>query len=116
MRLRTLLPGLGLILAMPSCLGPSEPIPLTMTVTATPASATVGDVVDFVVKVRGAGIGIVRIEFGDGADETFAAGGANNTTVTFLHAYESTGTFSVTVTATDTRRTETASTSVVITE
>jgi PKD repeat protein len=102
----------ALILA--SCLGPSEPIALTVSLTATPATAAVGDLVDFRVTARGAGIGIVRIEFGDGADEFFSAGGANNTTVTFPHAYETAGTFQAKVTATDTRGSDIATTSVTI--
>jgi hypothetical protein len=109
-RALTLLP---LVFAV-ACLGPTEPIPLSVSAVASPATANVGDIVDIVVTARGAGIGIIQVEFGDTTDEIFPAGGANSTTVTFPHAYESAGTFQVTVTASDTRGSKATTTSVTV--
>jgi PKD repeat protein len=113
MRVRQALYVLPLLFGV-ACLGPSEPIPLSVSAVANPTTANVGAVVDIVVTARGAGIGVIHAQFGDGTDEVFPAGGANSTTVTFPHAYESAGTFHVLVTASDTRGSKATTTSVTV--
>lgn len=116
MRLGSVMSVVGLAFALSSCLTPSEPEPLTVSVSVSKATAKVGEVVEFLVTARGAGIGFLSIEFGDGSDEIFSAGGSTRTTVNFPHTYATAGSFVVRLTATDSRGTATTTTNIVITE
>lgn len=75
--------------------------PLEVVLTASAATAAVGDSIDFVLSAQGALLQGVAIEFGDGAADTTAAEGAVTARITRRHAYSAAGTYSAIGTAVD---------------
>ena len=67
--------------------------PHTVTLTASPTSAQVGDSIEFFLAATGALLQGVAIEFGDGAADTTATSGAVTVGVRRSHAYSEAGTY-----------------------
>ena len=92
-----------------------EPPELTITVTAQPATALVGDSVVVRFSATGPTLSNVTLAYGDGTTEVVGTSGASTATGTRRHAYANAGTFEVTASATTGQNeTVTARTSVVI--
>jgi hypothetical protein len=99
---RSLIRVLAAVAAVAACFGGSlDPLPLDVTLSATPTAVTTSDSVSIVVNAQGGSLVGVITEFGDGATDQFSTGGARTAKVTFRHRYLSTGKFQVTATVTD---------------
>jgi hypothetical protein len=100
------------LFAVAGCAGSVEPAaPLTVTAQVTPTSAARGDSITVVANVQGELVTGVTVDFGDGTVEEQGFGGVRTGKVTYRHAYDATGTFTITATvrdATDDQRTATA--------
>ena len=64
-------------------------------------TAAPGDTISFVATAQGGNLIGVETDYGDSTADQYATGGARNAKVTFRHAYEARGTFTVRVTVTD---------------
>ncbi len=84
-----------------ACIGSVDPLPLAITLQATPTSATTADSVTFVANAQGGQLLGFVTDYGDGSTEQYATAGARTATVTFRHRYLTAGTFQVTATVTD---------------
>lgn len=60
---------------------------------ATPLVAQTGDTVTFTVNVTAQKVSGISIDFGDASGDQFATGGVSAASVTFKHAYDTTGTY-----------------------
>jgi hypothetical protein len=109
-----ILVGLVLLLAAAACHGSTlEPLPLDIRMTANRSTAAPGDTVSFVITAQGGSLVGVDVEFGDGADTTFATSGARTAQLTFRHAFASLGVFTVNATIVDAFAGEKSTTSVI---
>jgi hypothetical protein len=77
------------------------PTQLAMSLQANTTVVTRGDTVTFTVNATGNNLFGVVIDFGDATGDQYATGGALTARVTFKHAYDATGTFTVRATVTD---------------
>lgn len=75
--------------------GSLEPLPLQISMQASPATAGPGEVVSFVVTVQGGNLFGVDIDYGDTSTDQQGAGGARTARLTFRHAYSVVGTYQV---------------------
>lgn len=75
-----------------------EPLPLSISVTATPATAAVGDSVTFVASSQGTSLVAVTADFGDGATDGFQIPFGRTARNTFKHAYSTAGSYTATFT------------------
>lgn len=78
-----------------------EPLPLTVHVDLSRTTASPGDTVLAITTAQGGTLLGITIDFGDGSGESFGTAGARTAKVTFKHAYKTSGTYTVNVTATD---------------
>jgi hypothetical protein len=91
-----------LLLALAACGdGTLDPLPLLISVHASPTTAAPGDAVTFVVTAQGGNLLGVEIDYGDTNTDLRGAGGARTARVTFTHAYSATGTYQVRARVTD---------------
>jgi hypothetical protein len=74
---------------------------VTVTLEASQAMPQRGDTVSFTVNAAGNNLVGVVVEFGDSGVDQYATGGALTARVTFKHAYETAGTFTVRAIVTD---------------
>lgn len=81
--------------------GSLDPLPLQISMQASPATAAPGQAVNFVVTVQGGNLLGVDIDYGDNSTDQRGAGGARTARVTFSHAYSVVGTYQVRGRATD---------------
>jgi hypothetical protein len=80
-----------------------EPLPLSISVTATPTSAAVGDTITFVANMQGNGLIAVDGDYGDGtAPDGFDIPFGRTARNTFKHVYSTAGNFTATFTAAQT--------------
>lgn len=94
----------AMIVAIASaCSRALEPLPLAITLDATPSTAATDDSITFVVGAQGGQLFGVEIDFGDTSTDQYATSGARTARVTFRHAYASAGTFTVRAVVTDAR-------------
>ncbi len=89
---------IGLAACSPSTL---EPLPLDIGVEASRTTAVLGDSITFVVSAQGGILVGVEIAYGDTTTEQFGTSGARTARVTFRHAYQQRGTFTVRAVVTD---------------
>ena len=85
---------------MAACLGPTDPLPLGITIQV-PGSGNTIDSVSIVVTAQGNSMLGVETSYGDGTLEHFATSGSRTATVTFRHLYTQSGTYQVTATVND---------------
>jgi len=88
----------GAIVCTPSAL---EPLPLDIELQASRTTAAPGDTVLFVADAQGGSLVGLQIDYGDTNSDLFSAAGARTARVTFRHAYQQPGTFTVRVIVTD---------------
>ncbi len=99
---RTALSCLAIVIGLAAC-SPStlEPLPLDIGVEANRTTAAVGDSITFVVTAQGGVLVGVEIDYGDSITDQFGTSGARTARVTFRHAYQQRGTFTVRAVITD---------------
>jgi hypothetical protein len=77
-----------------------EPLSLSISVTATPTSAAVGDTITFVTNMQGDNLIAVEGDYGDGTSpDGFDIPFGRTARNTFKHVYTTTGSFTATFTA-----------------
>lgn len=101
--MRRLLLGALVVALASACSSALEPLPLAITLDASPATAATGDSITFVVGAQGGQLFGVEIDFGDTATDQYATAGARTARVTFRHAYSTAGTYTVRAVVTDVR-------------
>lgn len=108
----------GLVLVLGGCRQTTEPaVPVLVTVESSKATAVLGDTISFTVNATGNNLIGIVVDFGDQATDQYATGGARTARVTFKHAFQTSGNFTVNVVVTDAiAGDKEASTAVVITE
>ena len=84
-----------------ACGGSTEPLPLQVSMTASPESPTAGQQISFVVSAQGGALIGIIMEYGDEIVEQFPTAGARTARVTFTHAYTQAGTYLAVATLTD---------------
>lgn len=100
--MRRSLLGCLLLTALGACGdGSLAPLPLDVTIEASPATAAPGEVVNLVVRAQGGNLIGVEMNYGDGSDEQFGTGGARTARITFRHTYAAAGTYVVRATVVD---------------
>ena len=106
----------GLLLVLGSCRQTTEPpVPVVVTLETSRTTAVRGDTISFTVNATGNNLIGVVVDFGDQLGDQYATGGARTARVTFKHAFQSAGSFTVNVVVTDAvAGDKEASTSVVI--
>ena len=77
------------------------PVSLVVTLEASRSTAVRGDTITFTVNATGNNLVGVVIDFGDQTEDLFATGGASTARVTFKHAFQATGSFTVSAVVTD---------------
>lgn len=92
----------GLLLASLSC-GESglEPLPLQVTLEASRTTATVGQIISFVVTAQGGNLLGVTLDYGNNTADQRSMGGARTARVTFEHSYGAAGSYTVRATVID---------------
>jgi hypothetical protein len=80
---------------------PLEPLPLDLSVQATPTTAAVGDSITFVTEAQGGSLVGVELHYGDTNTDLYSTGGARTARITFRHAYQQNGTYVVRAVVTD---------------
>jgi len=76
-----------------------EPLALSISVTATPTSAAIGDTVTFIASMQGNNLIAVVGDYGDGTTDGFDIPFGRTARNTFKHVYHTAGTFTATFTA-----------------
>ena len=100
--MRLALVGLVILVGAASCVSTQlEALPLTVTVEASRTTAAPKDSILFVIRAGGGSLLGLTADYGDGTSDSFGTGGARTASVTFKHSYLTTGTYTVTATATD---------------
>jgi hypothetical protein len=74
---------------------------VTISLTVNPTQASRGDTVSFTINAAGNNLFGVVVEYGDSFSDEYSTGGALTARVTFKHAYDSAGTFTVRAVVTD---------------
>jgi hypothetical protein len=102
-RAMKLLPfGFVLVACFTACRQTTAPVvPLLVTLEASHLTATTGDTISFIVHATGNNLVGVVVDFGDSAGDQYSTGGAHSARVTFKHAFQATGTFTVRAVVTD---------------
>lgn len=99
---RKALSSLAIVVGLAACSPATlEPKPLDIRVEANRTTAVTGDTVTFVVTAQGGALIGVEIDYGDTGIDQFATAGARTARVTFRHAYQQSGTFTVKAVVTD---------------
>ena len=92
----------GVLVLSAGCRQTTEPpVSLVATLESSRSTAARGDTVTFVVNATGNNLVGVVIDFGDQAGDQFSTGGAHTARVTFKHAYQAAGSFTVSAVVTD---------------
>lgn len=78
-----------------------DPLPLEITLTATPTTAQTGQTVNFTVNAQGGELFGVEIDYGDGTTSSHPAYGARTARIVTSHVYTSAGTYAVDAVITD---------------
>jgi PKD domain-containing protein len=78
-----------------------DTFPVDITVSASPTTAARGDTVSFTVNAHGGNLLGIAIDYGDSSSDQYGTSGARSARVTFKHAYQAPGTFTVQATVTD---------------
>ena len=90
------------VAALTACLDNRlEPLPLQIGIQASRLTAAPGDTINFLVSAQGGSLIGVEMDYADGSTDSFATSGARTATITFRHAYLTTGTFQVDAKVTD---------------
>lgn len=79
----------------------APPVPLQVSLESSQLTAITGDTITFAVYATGNNLVGVVMDFGDSGSDQYALGGALTARVTFKHAFETTGTFTVSAVVTD---------------
>jgi uncharacterized protein (DUF58 family) len=91
--------------ALLACLGCRQStaplVPLQVSLESSQLTAVAGDTITFTVRATGNNLVGVVMDFGDSATDQYAMGGALTARVTFKHAFETTGPFTVSAVVTD---------------
>lgn len=94
--------GLTLLIATSACRQSTEPpVPLTVSIQANTTVVPRGDTVTFTVTAAGNNLFGAMIDYGDQTGDQYGTGGALSARITFKHAYDAAGTYTVTATVTD---------------
>jgi len=94
--------GFALIACLAACRTTTAPVvQLQVTLESSQLTAVTGDTVTFTVRATGNNLVGVVMDFGDSATDQYAMGGALTARVTFKHAFQTTGTFTVSAVVTD---------------
>lgn len=80
-----------------------EPLPLQVTITASPMTVAAGATVTFAINAQGGELVQIATDYGDGGSEVYLTGGARTAQLTRPHIYSAAGTFQATSTVTDAR-------------
>lgn len=100
MRTRLAVPVLLVVLV--ACRQPATPTePLVVTIGASASTIPVGDTLSVVVSASGNNLVGIYIEYGDSQADLYATSGATSARVTFRHAFESAGSFTIRAVVTD---------------
>jgi hypothetical protein len=92
----------GLVLIFGSCRQETEPPgPVLVTLESSTTTAARGDTISFTVNATGNTLVGVVVDFGDQVTEQYATGGARTARVTFKHAFQTAGSFTVNAVVTD---------------
>lgn len=92
----------SLVLVLGSCRQSTEPpVPVLVTLESSKTTAVRGDTISFTVHATGNNLIGVVVDFGDQVTDQYATGGARTARVTFKHAFQTAGTFTVNVVVTD---------------
>ena len=88
--------------ALAACRQSTEPpVPLTVSIQANTTVVPRGDTVTFIVNAAGNNLFGAMIDYGDQTSDQYGTGGALSARITFKHAYDTAGTYTVTATVTD---------------
>lgn len=79
----------------------APPVPLQVTLESSLTTALRGDTVTFTLHATGNNLVGVVIDYGDSGVEQYSTGGAHSARVTFRHAFETLGTYTVRAVVTD---------------
>ena len=90
------------LLLIAGCRQTTEPpVALVATLESSRTTAVRGDTVTFIVSASGNNLVGVVIDFGDQSGDQFGTGGARTARVTFKHAFQTAGSFTVVAVVTD---------------
>jgi hypothetical protein len=78
-----------------------DPLPLQISIQASPLTAAPGVPVTFVVTAQGGTLLGVEVDYGDDATDQRGASGARTARITFSHAFSAAGVYQVRATVTD---------------
>lgn len=101
---RYLFPMRALLLAilLTSCTAETlAPLPLEITIRASPIQAAPGDSIRFEIDAQGGSLVGIIIDYGDEGIQLFPASGARTARAVYRHAYARTGVYGVAATVTD---------------
>jgi hypothetical protein len=91
-----------LLLGVAACSNESTaPRPFDVSLESNVTTVTRGDSVTFTVIARGGSLLGVLMDYGDGRNDQYATGGARTARVTFRHAFDAAGTYTVSAAVTD---------------
>ena len=91
-----------LLVATAACTNESlGPLPFDVEIESNVSTTVAGDSVTFTVSAQGGSLIGVEMDYGDGNIDAYATSGARTARVTFRHAYDVAGTFTVSAAATD---------------
>lgn len=92
----------GLMLFLGSCRQTTEPpVPVLVTLELSRTTAARGDTISFTIHATGNNLIGVVVDFGDQVTDQYAMGGARTARVTFKHAFQDAGSFTVNAVVTD---------------
>jgi hypothetical protein len=96
------LPRSLLLIGLTACVDVSlAPLPLQITIQASPVTAAPAARVNFVVTAQGGELLGVDVDYGDDTTDQYGAGGARTARITFSHAFSAAGVYQVRATVTD---------------
>lgn len=93
---------LAALVGVASCTAATlDPKPLDVRIEASRTTAVIGDTLTFVVTAQGGVLVGVEIQYGDSNGDQFGTAGARTARISFRHAYQQIGTYTVRAVVTD---------------
>ena len=100
--MRRLIVAVLLVAGTATCTNESlGPLPLDVSIESNVQTTVTGDSVTFTVSAQGGNLLGVQMDYGDGGTDLYATYGARTARVTFRHAFDATGTYTVSAAVTD---------------
>lgn len=87
--------------ALGGCFGNIEPLPLDISISASPTAPTAGSTVTISVEAQGQNLVQIELVYGDGSNETQLTGNARTAQLTRPHVYAAAGTYQAVATVTE---------------